>query len=218
VSTFGDRVRSLRLAAHLRQTDFVVHGITQSQVSLIEHGDIVPAPVKIDILAKLLGISGVDLVAGTELQSRYDADRVPGVPDERALEAARLIRSQRIVAVQEAYRRVQRMCELLAARAGAVTIDDEAQYQFAVRICRRALLAVREYDLPIAERTFVVPSMIGDGTVDLTTVRATMQRSAGYLSSLILQFPEADTRVARQAIVMQIGLDRVDRFIDRESV
>jgi len=70
VMSFGDRVRRRRLSAQLRQTDFLEHGLTQSQLSLIENGTI-GSPEKIDQIAAALKVASLWLVTGTEVEAAY---------------------------------------------------------------------------------------------------------------------------------------------------
>jgi transcriptional regulator with XRE-family HTH domain len=210
-------VRSHRLAASLRQVDFIEHGITQSQLSLIENGDLEPSPMKINVIAGALNLPPRDLVVGTELESRYDASESLDRRSKNATQTIRFMRSQRLVAAEEAYRRIQRFLELFCVvdTSRASRIDEDAHYQFAVRIYRRAIDEAKEFDRVFADHVLVIPSIIGDLRLDAVSLQTMLHRSKAYLNSLILEYPEADNAASRQEIVAQTGLDRIDRFLDQ---
>lgn len=220
MSKFGDRLRARRLALRLRQTDFLERGVTQSQLSLIENGDLKPSPAKIDSIAAILNVGAIDLVADTELEDVYFAARL--TPDEImvVVESASLNRSERFVGAQESYRRIQLLCEFsYAARViRPVSIDDESQYQHAARIFRRALDAAREFDAALAGRMFVPDSLIGDAGAPMVQVPILFRRSAAYLRSLVLEYPEADEDRRREQICEQIGLARIDHYLRARSI
>jgi len=219
MSKFGDRLRARRLAARLRQSDFLDGGITQSHLSLIENGDVAPSAAKIDRIAAMLNVAAVDLVADTELEDAYFAARLTSDEVMVLVEAARLTRSERLVGVQEAYHRIQRLCELVYGSPGlrAVGIDDESQYQHAARIFRRVLDAAREHDTTLASRIFVPDSLIGDSGTPVVQARILFRRSEAYVRSLVLEYPEADEIGRREQICDLIGLRRIDDYVRERS-
>jgi len=216
VSTFGDRVRNRRLAASLRQADFLEHGITQSQLSLIENGDLVPSAAKINIIASVLKMHPRDLVADTELESRYQAAESLDRSATNAAQSARFLRSLRLIAAEEAYRRIQRFCEVFCVvdARRATRINDDAHYQLALRIYRRAITEANDVDQRSADRVLIISSIIGGLHIDAISLQTMLHRSRAYLNSLILEYPEADNADARRDVVTQTGLDRIDRFLD----
>jgi transcriptional regulator with XRE-family HTH domain len=201
----------------LRQADFSEHGITQSQLSLIEKGDLEPSAAKIDVLASVLNLAPRDLIADTELEGRYDASQSLDRRKAHAAQTARLARSQRLVAAAEAYQRIQRFCERFCAvgTEQSTSIDADAHYQFAVRIYRRAIDEAKEFDRMLAENVFLIPSIIGELRIDNVSLQTMLQRSQAYLTSLLLEYPEADNADARREIVTQIGLEPIDRYLGR---
>jgi transcriptional regulator with XRE-family HTH domain len=215
MSKFGDRLRDRRLAARLRQTDFRGGGVTQSQLSRIESGDIEPSVAKIDSIAAVLNLVPIELVADTELEGAYFAARLTSDEIVVVVESARLTRAQRLIAVEESYGRIRALCEALwPARADRpVSIDDEAYYQHAARIFRRSLDIAREYDTLLGGRMFVPDSLIGESTVTMAQLRVHFQRSVAYLRSLILEYPEANDEAQRREICRQLGLDRLDFYV-----
>lgn len=219
MSVFGDRVRSYRLGAHLRQSDFSKHGITQSQLSLIEHGDVAPSAVKVKIIAEMLHLAPADLIAGTELQSVGDALSGPLHRDERAEYAEWQWRSKQLVALEESYLRIQQLFEVVAGAQGdgIATLDDEAYYQLALRINRRSVEALQQCDIAMSDHAYALPSLLGDRDIDLKSLHMMMRRSCAYIHSMILEYPEADTPSARSEIRTRIGLDRIDRYIERRA-
>lgn len=214
MSIFGDRIRDLRHGSRLKQADFQRHGISQSQLSLIENGETEPGLERIELISRVLDRSPAELVAGTELELQYATawtTREVGASGEAA---AAFARSERIVAVEEAYKRVQRFFDLLldpiANYRGEA--ENERYYQYGARILRRALDAARGFDLSLAARVHV-PDSIMDASVATGALQFTMTKSLVYVQSLLLEFPEADSSVTRSAVVARIGLAAVDEHL-----
>lgn len=214
MSIFGDRIRELRHASGLKQVDFHRHGISQSQLSLIENGEIDPCLERIELIAAILGSTPAELVSGTELEGRYAnalTARKDGVSGDGA---GAFARSERIVAVEEAYKRVQRFFDLLLdanANYGG-SAENERYYQYAARILRRALDLAAVSDPALAGRVYV-PDSIMDAFVAKDTVQFAIIKSLAYVQSLLLEFPEADRAVAREAIVARLGLAVIDEHL-----
>jgi transcriptional regulator with XRE-family HTH domain len=216
MTSFGDRVRRRRLSAQLRQTDFVDHGLTQSQLSMIENGTIAPSPEKIDRIANALKLSSLDLVAGTEVEAAYVAARFTAEEKALILQAFQLTRSERIVAVKESYWRIKVFFRIMrfGSAAYVISLDDETYYQQSVRVFRRMLDAAREYDETLADAMFVPSSLIEEPGIEIARLRMLMQRSLAFVSSMVLEYPEADDDAMRRRIALQIGLGRVDAYLE----
>lgn len=217
MSSFGDRLRSRRLLAQLRQTDFFQHGITQSQLSMMESGSIEPSADKIERLAGALKLAPLDLVAGTNLEASYLELRFTAEEKSVIEHVARFTRSERIVTVQESYNRIGDFLTILSSgqTANHVTLEDETYYQNAVRILQRSIDGAREHADVLAERIFVPVSLIGESETRFAGWRVSLQRSLALIASLILEYPEANESAARREIVLKIGLDRIDRYLER---
>ena len=216
MTSFGDRVRRRRLTARLRQTDFFEHGLTQSQLSLIENDAIAPSPDKIDRIADALKVSSLELVAGTALEAVYIAARFTA--DDRAviLQVSGFTRSQRLVALQESYFRLAVFFRLMRFGSAlfAISTEDEALFQHCVRVFHRILDATREYDGALAPAMFVPRSLLDEPEIEMSRMRVLMQRSLAYASSLVLEYTEADDAAMRAEIVVQMGLARVDSHLE----
>lgn len=214
MSIFGDRVRDLRHVSRLKQADFQQHGISQSQLSLIENGETEPGLERIELISRVLERTPSELVAGTELERQYEtawATREDGASGEAATAFAR---SERIVAVEEAYKRVQRFLDLLLDPSANYRGDaeNERYYQYGARILRRALDAARTFDPALAARVFI-PDSIMDASVAKGALQFTMTKSLVYIQSLLLEFPEADSSDSRIAVVARLGLAAVDEHL-----
>ena len=91
---FGARLRSLRQAAGLSQTDLATDGLSPSYVSLIESGKRPASATVITILARRLGVdeqfltTGVDAEAGAalELEVAYGEIALRNGDPQQALE------------------------------------------------------------------------------------------------------------------------------------
>ncbi len=214
MSIFGERIRDLRRLSRLKQADFQQHGISQSQLSLIENGETEPGLERIELIARVLDRSPADLVAGTELERQY-ANAWTAREDDAASEGASAFeRSERIVAVEEAYKRVQRFFDLLLDPSANYRGDPENEryYQYAARILRRALEAARVSDPALTARVYI-PDSIMDASVAKGALQFTMTKSLVYIQSLVLEFPEADASSSRSTIVARIGLNAVDEHL-----
>src|SRR5918912_1422768 len=64
VTTFGERLKTLRRAAGLSQTELAGDGISPSYVSLLEAGRRTPSPAVAALLAAKLGCSTNELLDG----------------------------------------------------------------------------------------------------------------------------------------------------------
>ena len=62
----GERVRRLRVARRLSQTDLAGDGVSGSYVSLIESGRREPSPSAVDVIARRLGTTAAYLLTGVE--------------------------------------------------------------------------------------------------------------------------------------------------------
>jgi transcriptional regulator with XRE-family HTH domain len=215
--SFGDRVRRRRLSAQLRQTDFFDHGLTQSQLSMIENSQTEPSPENIERIADKLKLPALELVAGTELEAAYIAARFTADEQAVILQASQFTRSQRLVAVQESYRRIMRFFKIsrFGSAAYVVSIEDETLFQQSVRIFQRVLDAARECDGILTDAMFVPRSLIEEPDIEISRLRVLMQRSLAFVSSMVLEYPEADDDAVRCQIVLQIGLGRVDLHLER---
>jgi transcriptional regulator with XRE-family HTH domain len=211
VSIFGDRVRDLRHASRLKQADFQPHGISQSQLSLIENGETEPGPERIELISRVLERTPAELVAGTELERQYATARVTRAGGAAGEAANAFERSERIVAVEEAYKRVVRFVDLLLDPSANYRGDaeNERYYQFGARILRRALDAAQTCDPALAGRVYI-PDSIMDASVAKGALQFTMTKSLVYIQSLLLEFPEADNSATRSAVIARIGLAAVD--------
>jgi transcriptional regulator with XRE-family HTH domain len=214
VSIFGDRIRELRHISRLKQADFQRYGISQSQLSLIENGETEPCLERIELISRVLERTPAELVAGTELEAQYASawtTRVEGASGEAA---AAFSRSERIVAVEEAYKRVQRFFDLLLDPITNYRreAENERYYQYGARILRRALDAARGFDPSLGTRVYV-PDSIMDAAVANGALQFAMTKSLLYIQSLLLEFPEADSAVTRSAVVARIGLAAVDEHL-----
>ena len=216
---FGERIKSLRLERQLRQEEFTAHGVSQSQLSQIENGHIPASVDKVERLAKVLNIAPADLVAGTDLQDKYFASRL--TPQDLATreQTVSSARSRRIIAVEEAYKRIQLFHDLLYNDIGkrfAATVDNDAYYQHASRILRRATNGAKEFDPDLSTRLYVPESLLdeidfNDDAID--DLRFRIKKSLAYVRSLVLEFPESDDINVRLDVVNEIGLDKVDRHL-----
>ena len=213
MSIFGDRIRYLRQEHHLKQTDFSVYGISQSQLSLIENGETAPSTEKIELLAGVLERIPTELVAGTELERPYLAARASREDADLHDRAEDLARSARMIAVEEAYKRVFRFVQLWddSDLASRYDISNERYYQFAARVLRRALDAGKQDDPVLVERLHVPDSLMDEPTVTIERLRLAMSKSLAYIQSLILEYAEADDESSRGEIVRALGLPAVDR-------
>jgi transcriptional regulator with XRE-family HTH domain len=217
VMSFGDRVRRRRLSARLRQRDFFESGLTQSQLSMIENTQIQASPENVDRIADALHLAALDLVAGTELEAAYIAARFNVEEKAVILQATQFSRSQRLVAVQESYRRIMQFFRIMrfGSAPHAISIEDETLFQQSVRIFRRVLDAAREYDGTLADAMFVPRSLIEEPEIEMSRLRVLMQRSLAFVASMVLEYPEADDDAERQRIAVQIGLGRLDLHLAR---
>jgi len=215
MSTFGDEIRRRRHSADLRQTDFARFGITQSRLSMIENGTIVPSPEKIEKLALALKVTALELVGGTKLEDGYLTARYTVAEVAVIRGTVDFTRSQRIVAVQEAYVRVMRFFELLRATPAAqvASSDDEARYQQTLRIVERAIDAARAYDEGLAAGIAMPPSMLDEPDVRSGRGWNVLRRSAALIASLVVEYPEADAAAVRLEIAGRLGLDRIDAYL-----
>ncbi len=214
MSIFGDRIRELRLATRLKQVDFHQYGISQSQLSLIENGELVPCLERIELIAKVLEVTAAELVADTELEDRYATAWADREERDAGDGAAAFARSERIVAVEEAYKRVQRFFDLLLDQNANYegNAANERYYQYGARILRRALESARVSDSTLAARVYV-PDSIMDAYVAKDTVQFAIIKSLAYVQSLLLEYPEADSAAVRAAVVARIGLAGIDEHL-----
>lgn len=221
---FGERIKSLRLERQLKQEEFTAHGVSQSQLSQIENGHIPVSVDKVERLAKVLAIAAADLVAGTDLQDKYFAHRL--TPQDLATREQTLssTRSRRITAVEEAYKRIQLFHDLLyndGDNRFTASVDNDAYYQHASRILRRATHAADEFDSDLSARLYVPESLLDEGDFDdyaIEQLRFRIKKSLAYVRSLVLEFPESDDPNVRLDIVTEIGLDKVDRHLRRFEI
>ncbi len=214
MSIFGDRIRDLRRVSRLKQADFQQHGISQSQLSLIENGETEPGLERIELIARVLDRTPAELVAGTELERQYAHAWTARRDDASAEGANAFARSERIVAVEEAYKRVQRFFDLLLDPSANYQGDPENEryYQYGARILRRALDAARASDPALTTRVYI-PDSIMDASVAKGALQFTMTKSLVYIQSLLLEFPEADNAITRSTLVARLGLTAVDEHL-----
>lgn len=72
--TIGDRVRRLRRARGLRQRDLAAAGISPAYASRIESGERIPSPQVVQKLARLLGVTPVELLEGDARDPRVERE------------------------------------------------------------------------------------------------------------------------------------------------
>ena len=216
MSKFGDRIKHHREERRLKQADFVAHGISQSQLSQFENGAVEPSVEKIEQLGKALGIPPTDLVMGTELQPKYLAHGLTPDDVELRQHALQLKRSQRLIAVEEAFRRIQLFHDLLYAGAKHYTasVDNEAHYQHAARIVVRALGLAADFEPNLREKVYL-PGTLLDPDDEPSEMRFSIKKSQAYIRSLVLEFPEADTAAEREKLSKELGLDRIDSHLSK---
>jgi transcriptional regulator with XRE-family HTH domain len=223
MATFGTKVKELRVARHLKQEEFGPFGVTQSQLSLIETGQLEPSVDKIDNIAKVLQVSPIDLVSGTEAQAKYFGERLTSEDIANQSRNVKLTRSARIIAVEEAYKRIQLFHDLLygASTWYTASVDNDAHYQHAARILRRTIEAAKEYDSDLAGRLEIPGSLLDQDPLcrgDIHDIRFAIKKSMAYARSLILEYPEANNSEQRSSIVREIGLEPIDAHLNRYNI
>jgi hypothetical protein len=155
-----------------------------------------------------------ELVAGTELEPQFATAWATREESNSGESEIAFARSERIVAVEEAYKRLQAVFDLLLDANANYRGDaeNERYYQYGARILRRALDAARGSDSALGPRVHV-PDSIMEPTVANDALRLLMTKSLAYIQSLLLEFPEADTSIARTALVARLGLAAVDKHL-----
>src|SRR5919198_424287 len=128
----GERLRQLRVAAGLTQTDLAGDRFSKEYVSQIERGKTRPTPDTIDWLAARLGVDAAFLATGvgTEIRNRVEARALSG-------EAWAL---QETGEIRQAIERLQLAREL--TEAPQFNDVDRADVLFRLGVCRYKLASV----------------------------------------------------------------------------